>query len=481
MLSKDLTPNPKAVNIIRPSHNSNNNNNSNFQHPPAQLNYSSSSDSSTSFTFANTTASTHHITLSPMIRQPSMESNPGLSFFCQTAPKIHSNKQQQPLQQPQLQQPQLQKTSFEKIQAQPLVISRINLTHRKPVAVADLDDIDDAIDDSKVTAASTEKKNTNSTTEDYSATNMMRVPSFKPGFGMMNGTAGLGSFLLRGNITALQPVVDEARVYRKIEDLEIEKKSLLTLNHTLETVVKEQSNTISDLQDRLAAIERPLTPGLDTSLSKNGIMSCADILGSDDLERCLEDEEAAFERIRIMLVDLIEQAQSAVTTIEVKPEDDDVFYRVKRSNHGYVRPRSVAGDHSNLAIPNRSPSRRVSLGSIHNINTNTPPTNINHQRRLSSSPTTAHFVNSSNTTSTRQQLSSSPTTSPIPNRRYSIQRSVSRSSSPALKKSSSNSSMQSASSRTSTTSATRYVSKYNLNKNQDSQQPQQNKSKKWLN
>lgn len=39
----------------------------------------------------------------------------------------------------------------------------------------------------------------------------------------------------------------------QIEDLEIEKNSLLTLNQTLETVVKEQTNTIIDLQKRLAA------------------------------------------------------------------------------------------------------------------------------------------------------------------------------------------------------------------------------------
>lgn len=36
------------------------------------------------------------------------------------------------------------------------------------------------------------------------------------------------------------------------------------------------------------------------------------VVQSTDLQRCIEDEDAAFERIRIMLLDLIEQAQSAV-------------------------------------------------------------------------------------------------------------------------------------------------------------------------
>ncbi|KAI8094604.1 hypothetical protein BDF21DRAFT_409095 [Thamnidium elegans] len=240
MLSKDLAANAKAVNIIRPS------NDYTFfsSAQPTQLNYSSSTDSS-SFS----TASVHTTTLSPMIRQPSIESNPGLSFFCQPV----KNKQ------PTTYKPH---ASFEKIQSQPLVISRINLTHRRPTA--DLDDID--TDES----STHNLKSTTTIAED--SLNVVRLPSFKTGFGIIGsgGGAGLASFMLRGNISQVKQ--EDARVSRKIQDLEIEKKSLLTLNKTLETVVKEQSNTISDLQDKLAAIERPLTPGLDTSLSKNGIM-----------------------------------------------------------------------------------------------------------------------------------------------------------------------------------------------------------------
>ncbi|KAG1081893.1 hypothetical protein G6F42_022775 [Rhizopus arrhizus] len=273
--------------------------------------------------------------------------------------------------------------------------------------------------------------NASRNTEEETHQKSRRMPSsFVPGFGIMSG--GLGSFLLRGTMAAQakpQPAED-ARVHRKIEDLEIEKKSLLTLNQTLETVVKEQSNTISDLQNRLAAIERPLTPGLDTSSSKNGIMSSPDILDSTDLERYLQDEDAAFERIRSMLLELIEQAQSAVTqTKKVSGRvitDIDGQYRninMKRSDavpHG--RPRSVIGDRSS-STKNSYPqkvSRRTSLGSINNASTTTS-LHINNtahsSRRLSSSPTFYNSPTSTTTTTTTTTPHSSPSSAPIQNRR----------------------------------------------------------------
>ncbi|KAG2213179.1 hypothetical protein INT47_011328 [Mucor saturninus] len=400
MLSKELTP--KAVNIIRPTR-------------AEALNYSSSTDSSTSFSFTTSSAST----TSPMIRQPSVETNPGLSFFCQS-PLL-----KQPPPQQQLQQQQIHHASFEKIQSQPpLVISRINLTRKHttdPIDDIDTEESIPAVKQNPVTPPITQP---------------VKLPSFKTGFGIMTG--GLASFMLRGNITS--PVLpDDARANRKIQDLEIEKKSLLTLNQTLETVVKEQSNTIHDLQDRLAAIERPLTPGLDTSTSKNGIMSCTDLVQqSSDLQRCLEDEDAAFERIRIMLLDLIEQAQSAVL-------QNKKVVRVTEAEATRTRPRSVLGTRNSIT-PNRSAAavaggtRRTSLGSINNT----------------------HHAN--------KQISFSPTTSPIPHRRSSIQRTPS---STIMTKSASNSSMHSTYSNASST--TSRASKYSIKKERDST------PKKWSN
>jgi hypothetical protein len=218
MLSKDLTPNPKAVNIIRPS------NSNTFQFTTSTtsqlFNYSSSNDSSNcTFSTASTTTNNMNTHNTPMMRQPSVESNPGLSFFC------HGNNiKQQPQQQP----------LFEKVQAQPpLVISRINLSnfqHRRPTVYTDLDvegvtTLDDDEDEEDDLDLDLDYHDTaTEITAPVQSENMVRMPSttsFKPGgFGIFNG--GLGSFMLRGNIVQQQQqqqqtkVVDEARVNRKV-------------------------------------------------------------------------------------------------------------------------------------------------------------------------------------------------------------------------------------------------------------------------
>ncbi|KAI8094605.1 hypothetical protein BDF21DRAFT_97770 [Thamnidium elegans] len=190
-------------------------------------------------------------------------------------------------------------------------------------------------------------------------------------------------------------------------------------------------------------------------------MSSADILEPSDLERYMEDEDAAYERIRIMLLDLIEQAQSAVSQNKKVSGRvlTDVNRGMKRNDPIYNgRPRSVAGDKSitntrNFVISNqqnRSATRRVSLGSI-NSASSTTPLQINRPRRDS-------------------LKLPSPTTSPIPHRRYSIQRSVS----PALMTNNSTSSSSSVVSNTSSR-----ASKYS-NKNAKSLQ-QNSGTKKWSN
>jgi hypothetical protein len=146
---------------------------------------------------------------SPIIKTKT-QSNPGLSFFCQ--PIVSLSKPT--------------KTKA----AQPMVVSRINLPISRPK-------------------------------EEEEEVPISKVSPVK--------TSGIGTFMLRGLLFP-QKALDEAKVHRRvkekksfgmrqelkilqIEDLEIEKNSLLTLNQTLETVVKEQTNTIIDLQKRLAA------------------------------------------------------------------------------------------------------------------------------------------------------------------------------------------------------------------------------------
>ncbi|KAI8095024.1 uncharacterized protein B0P05DRAFT_524365 [Gilbertella persicaria] len=282
MLSKDLTPNSKAVNIIRPINQQTQQRPEDphlfqFSHQQTSNNFSSSTNSSScTFSTASTVNTLYNNTVftsSPMIRQPSAESNPGLSFFCQSPTSnnhniITKNQQTKGTQQ--------KNASFEVTptapvqQKQPLVISRINLSNfnRRSITpppvvpttdndgITTLDDIEDEEeDDDDDDLVNSEDDDIDMEVENkpIPQQQLRRTPSsYNPLFGVMSG--GLGSFLLRGTMaTQAKTQADEARVHRKIEDLEIEKKSLMTLNQTLETVVKEQSNTISDLQNKLAA------------------------------------------------------------------------------------------------------------------------------------------------------------------------------------------------------------------------------------
>ena len=148
---------------------------------------------------------------------------------------------------------------------------------------------------------------------------------------------------------------------------------------------------------------------------------------------------------------------------------------MKRSDiasHG--RPRSVIGDRSSSTKSSHQQkvSRRISLGSINNAST-TPSIYINNtlnsSRRLSTSPT----LYNSTTSTTTIKPHSSPSTSPIPNRRYSMQRSVSRSSSPAALNTdfSGNSKQQAPAPR---------ASKYTNHKHKTTTQ-QDSQTRKWLN
>ncbi|KAG1201515.1 hypothetical protein G6F70_003057 [Rhizopus microsporus] len=228
---------------------------------------------------------------SPIIKT-STQSNPGLSFFCQ--PIVSLSKPAKPA-------------------AQPMVVSRINLPISRPK----------------------EEEEEEEEEGEY------KKPHFNPVPNKMG--IGIGTFMLRG-ILSQQKALDEARVHRRIEDLEIEKKSLLNLNKTLESVVKEQTNTIIDLRKRLAAVEKPLVPDLDTAPSKSGIMSSHE-----------EEEDAAFEKIRTMLIQLIQQAQSAVSI--TASDDDSGHKKVIKPKKPLTPPTSPT--------PNNNLHRTTSKTSIH--------------------------------------------------------------------------------------------------------------------
>ncbi|KAI8095025.1 uncharacterized protein B0P05DRAFT_524370 [Gilbertella persicaria] len=188
-------------------------------------------------------------------------------------------------------------------------------------------------------------------------------------------------------------------------------------------------------------------------------------MDSSDLEKCLQDEDDAFERIRAMLLELIEQAQAAVAE-DKESQDYQVIAHVKNNSNiassntlrrSSSRPKSVidtsSSRNSMVGITNQQKNRvtrRISLGNMNQVST---VHNNSNTHRISVSSTSKQ----------------SPTTSPIPNRRYSMQRSVSRTSSIASSPNGSIHSIQNA------TTASR-ASKYKI-KSSDSQQS----SRKWLN
>ncbi|KAG1058001.1 hypothetical protein G6F43_000203 [Rhizopus delemar] len=209
------------------------------------------------------------------ILKTTSQSNPGLSFFCQPITSL-SNKST--------------KTSTTTV-TQPMVVSRFNLPRPN-----------------KEETKNQQQQN-------------------KP---KINKVGGIGTFMLRGLLHS-QKALDEAKTHQKIEDLETRKKLLLNLNQTLETAVKEQTDTIMDLQKRLDEIERPLTPGLDTASSKNGIMSYS------EFEKLKEEEEAAFERIKQKLLQLAQQAQSAVISTETNTRKSRVIVKQPSSTQSLQR------------------------------------------------------------------------------------------------------------------------------------------------
>ncbi|KAJ2633358.1 hypothetical protein H4R22_000546 [Coemansia sp. RSA 1290] len=92
----------------------------------------------------------------------------------------------------------------------------------------------------------------------------------------------------------------EARVSRKIQDLEISNKSLLAVNAQLESRVKSQREQISELKKQLQ-LKTPYLPDIS-----------ADSEVSDEALRSALKEDKVFERLLLNLEHLIQDAKSAL-------------------------------------------------------------------------------------------------------------------------------------------------------------------------
>ncbi|KAG0178828.1 hypothetical protein DFQ28_009831 [Apophysomyces sp. BC1034] len=136
-----------------------------------------------------------------------------------------------------------------------------------------------------------------------------------------------GEFLSKRTADDHAAWLDEARANRKIADLEIEKQSLLSLNTTLEATVRRQTERITELEKLLQMNEAPPTPvSLVSPLSdmhegdtnftppspdRPEVPVASDILVDVWLDNQLESDQI-FQRLRVMVQNLIDQAQTAL-------------------------------------------------------------------------------------------------------------------------------------------------------------------------
>ncbi|KAG0186112.1 swr complex subunit [Apophysomyces sp. BC1034] len=113
---------------------------------------------------------------------------------------------------------------------------------------------------------------------------------------------GKGQFVSKGDTETL----DDARMHRKIADLEIEKTSLLTLNSTLEATVRRQAEQIAELEKRLHS---------ETNDPRGKFCHILDLESVEISDELTEEEiqnDQLFQRVRSMVQCLIDQAQTAI-------------------------------------------------------------------------------------------------------------------------------------------------------------------------
>ncbi|CAO3594095.1 unnamed protein product [Absidia cylindrospora] len=178
----------------------------------------------------------------------------------------------------------------------------------------DLNDDDDDDDDDDVDMNDTMTDYDDESQDEEDDTLPIKIVArIKQGTIIMNGK---GEFVNKGgddDRSSYSSWLDEARASRKIADLEIEKTSLMALNSALESKVAQQSDRITKLEKQLQlhTNELPLSPVSDKDMDE--CTPCLETLASTEI--LTEDEIAndhVFQRLRSMLLGLIEHAEEAV-------------------------------------------------------------------------------------------------------------------------------------------------------------------------
>ncbi|KAI8095295.1 hypothetical protein BDF21DRAFT_352873 [Thamnidium elegans] len=170
----------------------------------------------------------------------------------------------------------------------------------------DNDDQDD--DDSDQNVSEDEYDNIDDDDDDEIGISTKIVAKIKHGT-IMNGK---GEFVNKGSAEDQNSWLDEARANRKIADLEIEKASLLVLNTTLETKLRQQTSQIAELQKRLQMNEGPLTPVSDKHVDESLLFDDDETTIVSSTEDDDIETDQVFQRIKSMLEGLILQAEVAL-------------------------------------------------------------------------------------------------------------------------------------------------------------------------
>ncbi|KAG0736811.1 hypothetical protein G6F16_010532 [Rhizopus arrhizus] len=276
--------------------------------------------------------------------------------------------------------------------------------------------------------------------EDEEEENIKIVAKVRHGT-IMNGK---GEFVSKGSKN--DHWLDEARTNRKIADLEIENQTLLSLNTTLESKLKQQALQISELEKRLQQVnEPPLTPISDKQVDDEDDQN-ESVFSFKSIEEDEEESDRIFQRVKLAVEHLIEQAEIAL--IEKSKQSGKVLQQQDhhlKEDEETLRKLSIRSS-SPIEMKKRSTARRVSDTSA--IKPSPRPSSVKMTRNLSrqsSPPILQRSVSPS------LQRAASPS---LQRSTSSLQRAASpslqRSASPSLQRSTSPSTQQRPSSRLST-------------------------------
>ncbi|KAI9282099.1 hypothetical protein BC943DRAFT_116940 [Umbelopsis sp. AD052] len=430
-MAKDVASGPKAVNIVRPQHHQRpppqppspsaySNTSSYFSAqrkprvaPTAQIDisrtpstnysYSTSTVSSTSTTATNV-SSTSNARVPHTIYNSATGSTASFTLFQPSS--IISYNQHQPM----------------LVHRHSAVFSpqrsRSNSVHSKPGTVAsepetesESDENDDLeLEDDDQSTASESEEDESEDEEDESDTDIVSKVVAK----IKNGTImnGKGEFV---NKTVQEPETEwreEAKINRKIADLEISNTSLLAINATLEGKLRKQAKMIDDLKRQLSSSH----DGLLRSGTPTPDLTRLDDSDEQEGEDPLEGDEV-FTRIRSLLENLLEDAQQA---LDHKTKATDEEYEMEQNNniekeHSIASPKLFVNTNlSNSSTVSRRRSSGAEMDSKRGGSKPPSPIDGRFSRPFSPQPTRARPSNRSSSPAVLSPSTATSTRSPSP-------------------------------------------------------------------